>query len=133
MYNCFYSCNCIFYHFFIARIYLFVMTTNYICHIIHATITNIDIVTIEDLVIFMVSTKCLSSKCKNFFTILVLTFLLNGGLYQMMFVPLFFLSCVYCSFMCILFFHVYTVFSCVYCSFSNGSFSEDPPLSKMSL
>ena len=45
---------------------------------------------------------------------LVLTFLLNGGLYQIMFLPLFLLSWVFCSFL-------------------NGSFSEYPHLSKMSL
>ena len=33
------------------------MTTDYNYHIIHAIITNFDIVAIEDLVIFMISTK----------------------------------------------------------------------------
>ena len=33
------------------------MTTDYICYIIHATITNFGIIKIEDIVIFMNSTK----------------------------------------------------------------------------
>ena len=33
------------------------MTTDYIFHIIYATITNFDIITIEDLVTFVISTK----------------------------------------------------------------------------
>ena len=37
--------------------YLFVMITGYICHIIHAAITNFNIITIEDLVTFMISIK----------------------------------------------------------------------------
>ena len=36
---------------------LFVVTTDYICHIIHATVTNFDIIIIKDLVIFIISTK----------------------------------------------------------------------------
>ena len=82
------------------------MITNYICHIIHATITDFDIVAIEDLVIFMISSKM--------FRNVGFKILLNGGLYQMMFLPLFLLSRVYCS-------------------FSNVSFPEYPHLSKMSL
>ena len=90
------------------------MSTNLICNIIHAAVTNFDIVMIEDLVIFMISTKCLSNNCKNCLAKLVLTFLLNGGLYQMMFLPQFLLSCVYCF-------------------FTNMSFSEYPHLLKLSL
>ena len=91
------------------------MTTDYIYHIIHATITNLDIIAIEDLAMFMISVKMfIFNKCKNCVSILVLTFLLNGGLYQMIFAPLFLLSCVYRS-------------------FPNMSFSEYPHLSKMSL
>ena len=41
------------------------MTTDYIIYIIYATITNFDIIAIEDLVIFVISTKCLSNTCKN--------------------------------------------------------------------
>ena len=41
------------------------MTTDYIFYIIYATITNFDIIATEDLVIFVISTKCLSNKCKN--------------------------------------------------------------------
>ena len=56
--NCFISAIACFTICFIARVYYpFIMTTNYIFHIIHATIANSDIVAIEDLVIFMISTK----------------------------------------------------------------------------
>ena len=33
------------------------MTTDYIIYIIHATITNFDIIAIKDLVLFVISTK----------------------------------------------------------------------------
>ena len=90
------------------------MTTDYICHIIKATVTYFGIDMIEDLMIFMTSTKILSNKSKHCFAILVLVFLLNVELYQMMFLPLFLLSYVYCF-------------------FSNKRFSEYLHLSKMLL
>ena len=74
------------------------MTIIYICHIIHGTIANFDVVMIEDLVLFTALPKFLSNKCKNCFAILILAFSVNGGLCQMMFLPLFF-------------FHVYTALS----------------------
>ena len=37
--------------------YPFFATTDYIFYIIHAAITNLDIITIEDLVILVISTK----------------------------------------------------------------------------
>ena len=37
--------------------YPFFATTDYIFYIIHATVTNLDIITIEDLVILVISTK----------------------------------------------------------------------------
>ena len=37
--------------------YLFVMTTDYVFYIIYVTITNFDIIAIEDLVIFVICTK----------------------------------------------------------------------------
>ena len=110
--NCFYSCNYMFYNFFHSQNLLpFFLTIIYICHIIHGTIANFDVVMIEDLVLFTALPKFLSNKCKNCFAILILAFSVNGGLCQMMFLPLFF-------------------FSCVYCSFSNVSFSEYQHLSK---
>ena len=50
--------NCMFTIYFVVKIcYLFVMTTDYIFHFIYATITKFEIITIEDLVIFVISTK----------------------------------------------------------------------------
>ena len=44
-------------YFAIKICYLFVMTTDYVFYIIYAIITNFGIITIEDLVIFVISNK----------------------------------------------------------------------------
>ena len=49
--------TCFTIHFVVKIGYLFFMTTDYIFYIIYATITNFDIITIEDLVTFVISTK----------------------------------------------------------------------------
>ena len=51
------------------------MTTDYIIYIIYASITNFDIITIEDLVVFVISTKVFIQNVE-IFVILLLTFLL---------------------------------------------------------
>ena len=74
--NYFYSYNCSFTIYFVVKIcYLFVMTTDYIIYIIYASITNFDIITIEDLVVFVISTKVFIQNVE-IFVILLLTFLL---------------------------------------------------------
>ena len=51
--------------------------------VIHAAATDFDCVTIKDSSKFMVCQEVLlSTRVKNLCPILVLTFLLNGGLYQ---------------------------------------------------
>ena len=54
--NCFYSYNCTFTIHFVVKIWFrFFVTAVYIFYIIYATITNFDIITIEDLVTFVIS------------------------------------------------------------------------------
>ena len=49
--------TCFTIHFVVKIGYLFFMTTDYIFYIIYATITNFDVITIEDLVTFVISAK----------------------------------------------------------------------------
>ena len=58
--NCFYSIptiTCFTIYFVVKMCYPFVTTTDYIFYITHATVTNFDIITIEYLVILVISTK----------------------------------------------------------------------------
>ena len=49
---------------------------------IHVAVTDFDCVSIRILLSLWSFWKCLSTRAKNLCPILVLTFLLNGGLYQ---------------------------------------------------
>ena len=61
------------------------MIVNYCFHVFGATIAELDAVSIEDLVEAVVLRKILISRFKKFLPILVDTFLLKGGLNQIMF------------------------------------------------
>ena len=52
--------------------------------VIHAAVTDLDCVTIKDFLRLWSFRKCLSTRARNLCPILVLTFLLNEGLYQKM-------------------------------------------------
>ena len=51
--------------------------------VIHAAVTDLDFVMIKDFCFWSFG-KCLFTRARNLCPILVLTFLLNGGLYQRM-------------------------------------------------
>ena len=52
--------------------------------VIHATVADLDGVLMKIFLSFWSLGKCLSTSVRNLWPILVLTFLLNGGLYQRM-------------------------------------------------
>ena len=64
--------------------YFLIVGTDDLFHIVHTTVTNFDIIAVEDFVISMFFFhKCLQYlfRLRNFFATLVFTFLLNGGLH----------------------------------------------------
>ena len=71
-----------------------VMLLNDAFHVIHTAVANFNCVFVENFVVPMVFRKVLLDQAQNIFPTFVLTFLLNGGLNQMMF--LFLLLCVRC-------------------------------------
>ena len=62
----------------------FVVVVDDLFSVIHATVTDLDCVTIKDFLSLWSFGKCLSTRARNLCPVLVLMFLLNGGLYQSM-------------------------------------------------
>ena len=68
--------------------YFLVMLVNYRLHIVHTTVADLDVVFVKKAVIFICFGKCLEISWRNVLPMLVFTLLLNGGLYQIMFLCL---------------------------------------------
>ena len=63
---------------------MFVVVVDDLFSVIHAAVADFDCVTIKDFSNLWSFGKCSSTVARNLCLILVLTFLLNGGLYQCM-------------------------------------------------
>ena len=78
------------------------MVINYLFGVIHAAVNYFYGVSVEDFSELVIFRKCLSIRARDLYPMLVLVFLLNGGLYQMMllrclFFRLFVVGGSYCS------------------------------------
>ena len=62
----------------------FVMVVDYLFRVVHAAVTDLDGVSVEDFLSLWSLGKCLSTRARNLCPMLVLVFLLKGGLYQRM-------------------------------------------------
>ena len=62
----------------------FVMVVDYLFRVVHAAVTDLDGVSVEDFLSLRSLGKCLSTRARNLCPMLVLVFLLKGGLYQRM-------------------------------------------------
>ena len=61
------------------------MVLNNICHVLHATVTYLNVIPIKQLLILRFFGKCLSKSCENILPILVFMLKLSGGLNHKMF------------------------------------------------
>ena len=57
-------------------------------HVVHTAVANFDVILVEKLWYLCCFGKCLEIRLRNVLLMLVLTFLLKGGLYQMIFLCL---------------------------------------------
>ena len=60
------------------------MVVNYLFRVVHAAVTDLDGVSVEDFSELVIFGKCLSNRAKNLCPMLVPVFLLKGELYQRM-------------------------------------------------
>ena len=60
------------------------MVVDYSFHVVHAAVTNLDVVSVEDFSELVIFGKVLAYQGGEFGPMLVLVFLLKGGLYQRM-------------------------------------------------
>ena len=63
---------------------MFVLVVDDLFGVVHAAVTDLDGIAVKDFSRLVVSWEVLSTRVRNLCPILVLTFLLNGGLYQSM-------------------------------------------------
>ena len=57
------------------------MVKDYLFRVVHAAVTDLDGVSVEDFSELVIFGKCLSTRARNLCPMLVLVFLLKGGLY----------------------------------------------------
>ena len=60
------------------------MVFDYLFCVVHAAVTDLNVVSVEDFPELVVFGKCLSIRARNLCPMLVLVFLIKGGLYQRM-------------------------------------------------
>ena len=60
------------------------MVVDYLFRVVHAAVTDLDAVSVEKFPELVVLGRCLSTRARNFCPMLVLVFLLKGGLYHRM-------------------------------------------------